>query len=375
MLKKIKLKSKELDNNISQKIKIKLKKKDVIDPQLNIEKQGFVLSIDVAIKHLSFCILYNSQIYDWKLIDLLEDNYLDYPQCTTIQKNKSKCTNTASWRDDEYNYYCGIHNNDSMYKLPKKLTCYCGALAKYINYDNKGECANHINYDNNGECAKHKSANSKRWYTVDNISDIELRILLFKKLDSFNFININVVLIERQPKLATEKMRSLAYAIYDYFIIKSDYSEDLIIEWIDPKNKLYVYSGPIITCPIKNQYDRNKWFACKYCTWNLEQNNETNYLDFFNKNKKQDDLADCYLQGLYYITKNKRTVMSDQQRQIYTDQNIVKFKKTKGRKPNNLTKKLTLQGLKYYIMRREINAAVKASAAFYFGNLPIEKLY
>jgi hypothetical protein len=40
-----------------------------------------------------------------------------------------------------------------------------------------------------------------------------------------------------------------------------------------------------------------KYFVSKY-------ESDSNYLDFFNKHKKKDDLADSFLQGLYYF-KNK----------------------------------------------------------------------
>lgn len=331
-------------------------------------KKKYVLSIDVAIKHLAFCLLCNTKICDWKLIDLLEDNDLKC-KCSGIKKNGVLCTNNAKWQSPSASY-CDIHktDDDTLVQINKKLTCHCGNLAKYITTDQL--C--------NGFCERHKTVLCRRWYTVDNISDLELRILLFKKLDEFDFpaINITDVLIERQPKLATEKMRSLAYAIYDYFIIKFEYTR-ITVNWIDPKNKLYVYTGPIIQCPIKNQYDRNKWFACKYCLWNLNEKDETEYKNFFLDNKKQDDLADCYLQGLYYQQKqgSASKEMSAQQRNVYTEQNLIKYKKMKARKPNKTKSKILLAGIKYYISKREITQPVLDSIKFYFGDIEIEKLY
>jgi hypothetical protein len=301
------------------------------------------------------------------LINLLEDAVLDAPVCTGIKKNGVACTNKAKWMDETDLAFCEIHlTSENATLISKKLKCrMCALPARYKTTEEEGLCEKH----NVGEI-------SERWYTVDNINDLELRVLLFKKLDKYNFkeLGVNTVLIEKQPKMATEKMRALAYAIYDYFIIKFEYS--VCIEWIDPKNKLYVYSGPVITCPIKNQYDRNKWFACKYCEWNLSEKKETIFEEFFQSNKKKDDLADCYLQGLFYAEKKgKNNSMSLQQRNIYTEQNLIKYAKVKARKPKKLGQKIMLAGIKYYIRRREITDAVKSSITYYFGDIAIEKLF
>jgi hypothetical protein len=358
---KIKLRIKPTTTTSSPpKIKLRLKTNDSPPPT-----ESYILSVDVAIKHLSFCILDGTKIIDWKLIDLLQGSEIKQ-LCTGIKKAGSTCTNNAKWIDTKNQAYCEIHktNAPDLRGLNKKLSCRCGALARYISKDNVGYCQTH------------KTNNAERWYTVDNINDLELRILLFKKLDEFDFSNISTVLIERQPKLATEKMRSLAYAIFDYFIIKIGMrNEPFVVEWIDPKNKLYVYSGPIIECSIKNQYDRNKWFACKYCAWNLLRYNETEYTKFFLENKKQDDLADCYLQGLYYTQKGIKKEMSAQQRNVFTEQNLRKYAGVRPRKPKNIKAKIMLSGIKYYIKKREITQAVLDSLTFYFGNIEIEKLY
>jgi hypothetical protein len=170
-------------------------------------------------------------------------------------------------------------------------------------------------------------------------------------------------------------MRSLSYAIFDYFIIKIGNYANFAIEWIDPKNKLYIYDGPIIECPIKNQYDRNKWFACKYCEWNLNKYGEVDYINFYNNTKKQDDLADCYLQGLFYQTRDVAKKMSAQQRSVFTEQNLRKYTQVRPKKPKNIKAKIILSGIKYYVKRREITQPVLDSLAFYFGSIAIEKLY
>ena len=48
-----------------------------------------------------------------------------------------------------------------------------------------------------------------------------------------------------------------------------------------------------------------KYFIHKYHSQDNLELGKINYLDFFNEHKKKDDLADSFLQGLYYYNKNK----------------------------------------------------------------------
>ncbi len=52
------------------------------------------------------------------------------------------------------------------------------------------------------------------------------------------------------------------------------------------------------------KYADKKRLAIEHAKYYLEKNNPS-YVDFFNTHKKKDDLSDSYLQGLYYISKCK----------------------------------------------------------------------
>ena len=338
--------------------------------------KNYILSIDIAIKNLAFCLFdyTNSKIIDWKLINLLKDieadNFCNNIKCSSITKKNIKCIKNALYESNN-EYFCTIHSKKIENKtlLKNKLKCSIDKCTKDIKYYDK----------NNGYCNIHKKKTNvdlKRYYTVDNINDNELRILLFKELDLYDFSSVKKILIEKQPKMASEKMRSVSYAVYDYFIIKLNYNSKVI--WVDPKNKLTIYNGPIINCPleIKDSYDRNKWFACQYCDYFLKEKNELNNLNFFKLNKKKDDLADCYLQGIYYIEyKNKKNIMTDQQKSVYIDQNILKYNKIKKRKPKLNKTKYTLSEIKYLITNDKnksnnynYNLNLKNSIKYYFGD-------
>ena len=84
--------------------------------------------------------------------------------------------------------------------------------------------------------------------------------------------------------------------------------ESLINEvfMVNARNKLKVYKGPHVICPYnddkKNKYKKNKFLSVKY-TEKMIENECEKFKELFNHSKKKDDLADAYLQGIYWICK------------------------------------------------------------------------
>ena len=128
-------------------------------------------------------------------------------------------------------------------------------------------------------------------------------------LDKHNFYNrkIDLVLIENQPCLKNPQMKSIQMIIYSYFMIKgvlNENSQIKQIKLISASKKLDVYNGPIIECNLKSKYSRTKKLSILYTKYILELKKDELNLEIFSLNKKKDDLADCFLQGLYFIKKN-----------------------------------------------------------------------
>jgi len=166
-------------------------------------------------------------------------------------------------------------------------------------------------------------------------------------------LNVDLVVIENQPSLKNPKMKSIQMILYSYFIIlgkiigNGDNSSSYIdkIEFCSASNKLKVYDGPeiILTKKVSNKkgvteviqevvqekeelnleqeeqqkeeiikitepkkkassvkYADKKKYAILHAQYFLKDQEEK-YLDFFNKHKKKDDLADSFLQGLYWF--------------------------------------------------------------------------
>ena len=95
--------------------------------------------------------------------------------------------------------------------------------------------------------------------------------------------------------------------LYSFFLFEviNDNQQIKNIKLISARNKLKIYKGEINKKQfnIKNKYNLTKKLAVLYCTEMIGDDNEQK--NFFLSHSKKDDLADCYLQGAYYLSKNK----------------------------------------------------------------------
>ena len=324
------------------KPKIQIKKSDSLSqwvPDLKPEsKDNLVISFDVGIVNLAYCImkLDNEKVivYDWNIIKLVDGN----PKaiCCDHTKTGKKCTKKAYYTHEK-KYYCKVHGCSS--------------------------------YNRN--------------LTVENVTEQELKTLLFNHFDNNpHFLNVSYVLIEHQPIKAREKIKGIGHSIFDYFILrgtidnKNQYKE---IKFIDAKNKLTVYDGPPLSCHLKTQYSRNKWYSIEYCKWIIkDQNLLSTY--FQNHGKKKDDLADCFLQGLWYlkfhITGIKAPMTSSHQKLVYRENNRLQYKKVRAYAPNKKAKKngkYTLSNIKYMMKSSSAedikDPTLKTSIEYFFGDI------
>ena len=104
-------------------------------------------------------------------------------------------------------------------------------------------------------------------------------------------------------------MKSVQMIIYTFFIMNGVMNKESSIEevfMVNARNKLKVYKGPFVICPYnddkKNRYKKNKFLSVKY-TEEMIKEDEQKFQDLFDSSKKKDDLADAYLQGIYWINK------------------------------------------------------------------------
>jgi len=101
-------------------------------------------------------------------------------------------------------------------------------------------------------------------------------------------------------------MKSVQMFIYSHCLINGAKN----IALFNANKKLDIYDGPEIDTKGKTGYTLRKYLSVEYTKYFLRKNENQHMkdkLEYFEKNKKMDDLADCYLQGLtYYKSLSKK---------------------------------------------------------------------
>ena len=264
-----------------------------------------ILSIDVGMKNLGICLFNITDNIDykiecWDVLNLCEEeNYL----CGEKNK-KGKCCNKKAKFFKNNKYYCKIHAKNKEYKIPpqelnpKKLKKYKIKQLKEIakNYDITVE----------KKTKKDDLLTLIQTYVDDNYLD---HISIIKTKD-FNLVQygrnlkkkfneilsdkqIDGVIVENQIGPLAMRMKTLQGMIMQHFIEKNI----PLVEEVSASNKLKEFLGNK-----KTTYAERKKSSISF-TQNIISNNNLllEWLEIFNEHKKKDDLADCFLQGRWYL--------------------------------------------------------------------------
>jgi len=226
-----------------------------------------MLSIDIGIKNLSYCVFQEKEIVDWGIIDLS-----DSETCS--------CGNPASFFGEEK--YCSKHKPKKSFVLPKpiekmKLADFKNKLFKKCN--TLEECKTLIN-----ETPIHL-------LTKKNASTIDLiqisRNIQIHFDNKWKDVVFETVIIENQISPLASRMKTIQGMITQYFVKTVPN-----IHYISSSNKLKHVK-------VKMTYQERKKEGIKQC----QEGIPPKWYDFFINADKKDDLADCYLQGIWFITK------------------------------------------------------------------------
>mgnify|MGYP001030656833 CR=1 FL=1 len=275
-----------------------------------------ILSIDVGIKNLAFCLLEKDEqefkILKWDTISLID------------QSRCNSCGKPAKFSKNEI-HYCRTHAKKSDFLIPtqeirdlKKLNI--GGLKDYI-VNNDISCVGYKKADlmkSIEEFNEQKYLNPAKEENAGLISLITIGINMKARLDEIlKTVSIDKILIENQLSNIAVRMKSLQGMITQYFIMRG-YEN---IEYICSTNKLKLFlqkdkegkgkegkgekeKGKEEKGKEEKQkttYSERKKLGIKYCQELLTEKGHDEWLQIFLKHGKKDDLADCLLQGLYII--------------------------------------------------------------------------
>ena len=112
----------------------------------------------------------------------------------------------------------------------------------------------------------------------------------------FSNINIDCVIIENQISPIANRMKTIQGMIAQYFIDKNV----KLIKFISASNKLKNFTNEAVS-----SYNDRKKLGIKITKELLVTNKNLNkHIINFDKSNKKDDLADSFLQALWYIKEN-----------------------------------------------------------------------
>ena len=274
-----------------------------------------ILSIDVGIKNLAFCLFCNNDttnhsflIKKWNVVDLSTSEEVVKKCCG--KEKKGPCLKPAKYTKNNQ-CFCIKHAKKEKYVLPsgdlkssyinkQKLQKLIDIVAKYkipsiAEKPKKSDLVSLITDFAKENCYEELVKTSAA--DVDLITIGKNIKLKFDNL-FLEEANIDYVIIENQISPIANRMKTIQGQIVQYFIMSG--INVAYIEFISASNKLKEFESDD-----KTEYkDRKKLGIAK--TQEIVQHNEnfSNMLDYFNTHKKKDDLADSFLQGLWFI-KNK----------------------------------------------------------------------
>jgi hypothetical protein len=261
-----------------------------------------ILSIDVGIKNLAFCLFEKSEISNyfkitkWDIVNISEKESFICKECDKPAKFK---------KDDDF--YCLKHSKKNHLQIPgpeqkktfinkqkiKKL--YEIANSHKIIYEPKCKKVDLIKKIN-----EYISSNYLENVVSVNASDVDLFHIGLHLKNKFNKLfeneeNIDHVIIENQISTIATRMKTIQGMIVQYFIMSSIVVGHM--EFISSANKLK-------DCDKKDKstYSDRKKLGISKCLETITHDFRfSQNVDYFTKHKKKDDLADSFLQGIYYI--------------------------------------------------------------------------
>jgi len=353
-----------------------------------MEKTKNIISFDVGMKNLAYCIFQVSEtthsvkILKWDVINLCtpivrkcntlgctqdakycktfcttddeddddiededeEEDEEDDEACETGEKGEKDKINENQEPENEIEYFCNKHAKISKYKIPtpelnikkirKMKLVYIKELIVKYNFgssnipsligDEKGEKGekheNKIVNTNSTKTKTKTNTNTKddlinmikqelhKNYLehIENVKAMDVDLItigknMMQELDKVLGmgglgikINIDIAIIENQISTIASRMKTLQGMIAQYFIMKHTPH----IEFISASNKLKMFMTKK-----KTTYTERKAESVEITAELLETKEEfRDFKGYLNKNKKKDDLADCFLQGIYYLT-------------------------------------------------------------------------
>jgi hypothetical protein len=318
-----------------------------------------VISFDIGIKNMAYCIFVIDQpmngsvvkpftLVDWNILNLIEnENTTPIMHCNCIpvkkppkQTKKNKQTSTippsplltACGKIAKYKkcsqFFCEKHAKaQSQWQLPtanfSEKTIKKMKLAPLILFATEQLKINNENLPKKKEDILTMVMEKVKSICLEPIVEVKQKkagdtdlITIGKKIKSaLNHVlsshtDITHVIMENQISPLANRMKTVQGMLAQYFIMIHD---TVVIEFISSCNKLKMFPKPTTgviapdstaTLLQSQKYREHKKDGVFYCKQILEGNTWIEDKWGFHTSKKKDDLADCFLQGVWYLQHN-----------------------------------------------------------------------
>lgn len=328
--------------------------------QHGTENTNILASFDIGIKNMAICVFQNDQnskisIQEWKVLNLTEENSIVKKvfTCSCIEESKKKktkskkikeglnesqglneskepsiCIKPAKFKiaNQEY-FFCSKHaKNQTEYILPtdiiksttlKKMEvnqlqelCQKYGIQEYVQKKTKGAYIETLNTHFHEKSLIHLLEKKTKSSEIDLVT---IGRNMTKYLDAIPVLKqVTHVIIENQISPIANRMKTIQGMLTQYFIMSG--SNHCKIEYISSINKLKSFLPNKQTqsnSPVGNEeketekkekYKQNKKNGIEYTKELLDTMPEfEEWKSCLDGSNKQDDLADAFLQGIWYI--------------------------------------------------------------------------
>jgi hypothetical protein len=315
------------------------------------EMSKTIISFDIGIKNLAYCIFvidpvkkHQMSVLKWNIINLTQTDASSQqkPQtCTCMKAGKKKGPETVCGKKGVFTdsagslVFCTVHAKSCTGKIIPSKEMSMTTIKKMKLEDLKSFCKTHcIAFAESDKkpdiCAKAETAIKERTLVpikpvkqnANHVHLVEIgKQIRIQMNQILGVIKVDIVILENQISPIAGRMNTIQGMLTQYFIMRdlgfqNDISLIPKIEFISSSGKLKDYKGPTEPstdgCSSKTTYKDHKRDGIAFCRDFMVKNEGLRtHQGVFDASTKKDDLADCFLQGIYYLKREKLITYSE----------------------------------------------------------------
>ena len=292
-----------------------------------------IVSFDIGIKNLAYCVFTTGSaglsIVGWGIANLALQDAVEKPQCNCAKARVTgPCGKTASYTYGEDQRFCKTHAKSSGKLIPTKelsaaafkklkieeLTTLCTKYGIGIGTTDKkpdilAKVVAHFAARTLVPVVVAKSKNANQIHLVEIGKRIKAQ---FDEV--FSRYTPTHVILENQISPIAGRMNTIQGMVAQYFIMR-DTDDRLKIDFISSAGKLKGFTDKAQTtdkAQETNTYKDHKRDGIAFCQQFMAANPLlASFRQIIEAAAKKDDLADCFLQGIYYLKRENIIMYSE----------------------------------------------------------------